>query len=174
MLNTDDRGLHCSLPFILEQSKILLVLEAVNHNSILEGKLSQKRAFAATIPGCHADCCVAIGCIDSHRIDEARLMLFAWCITDADVKRSPIWSVSITRCLTIDSSQEEASRPLLPLESRLWARGGQSSALCSTSLFLPLTLHPQHGTRYPVASMGMQCMVANVRRDARYCCYSVR
>ena len=41
--------------------------------------------------GCHADCCVTIGCIDSHKIDEAGLMLFAWCLSDADVKLSPIW-----------------------------------------------------------------------------------
>ena len=45
---------------------------------------------------------------------------------------------------------------------------------CSTSLFLPLTPHPKHGTPYPVASMSMQCLVASVRRDARSGGYSLQ
>jgi len=35
--------------------------------------------------------CVMICYIDSPVIDAACLMLFEWCITDADVKLSPIW-----------------------------------------------------------------------------------
>ena len=72
---------------------------------------------------CHADCCVTLACVDSHRIDEPRWMLCAWCIIDAN------------------SNPLEAFRSRLPLESRLGLDDERNRLLCwSTSLFLLLTL----------------------------------
>ncbi len=67
-------------PALLALATILQAYTGASDDEVIEAKR-----------GYHADCCVTIGCIDSHRIDEAQLMLFAWSITDADVKLSPIW-----------------------------------------------------------------------------------